>query len=177
MAVGVGAALLGVAGCGPGGLAGDESEGATEETSAAKSSGEVLAGVDPCGMLSDAELKSFGLKLPGKSTDALPWTPGCDYQGDPVGVMFVKNERQTVASSAKKDRWAEFERTEVNGRAAARAITKGSTQARICNVMFDSGGGMIQVRAQETRLPDDVDECAKALEIAKKVEPNVPEPA
>nr|WP_207630988.1 DUF3558 domain-containing protein [Actinopolyspora sp. BKK1] len=177
VAAGVGVALLGVAGCGPGGLAGDESEGATEETSAAKSSEEVLAGVDPCGMLSDEELKSFGLELPGETKSPLPWTPGCYYDGDTVSVSFNKNKRQTVDSAAKKDTWAKFERAEVNGRAGATAVTEGATQAETCDAMFDAGQGMIQIRAQEISRSDNLDECAKALEIAKKVEPNVPEPA
>ncbi len=80
-------------------------------------------------------------------------------------------------SAEKKDTWAQFERTEVNGRAAATAVTEGSTQAQICNVMFDAGQGLIQIQAQEAGRSDSLDECAKALEIAKKVEPNVPEPA
>ncbi|WP_245695559.1 DUF3558 domain-containing protein [Actinopolyspora saharensis] len=170
-------ALLGVAGCGPGGLAGDESEGATGETSAAKPSEEVLAGVDPCGMLSDEELKSFGLELPGEAMSTVPWRPGCDYSGDPFGVMFVKNKRQTADSAAKKDTWAKFERAEVNGRAGATAVTEGATQAGTCDAMFDAGQGMIQIRAHDVARSDSRDECAKALEIAKKVEPNVPEPA
>nr|WP_157405550.1 DUF3558 domain-containing protein [Actinopolyspora halophila] len=166
-----------VAGCGPGGLAGDASGGASGETSGAKPSGEVLAGVDPCGILSDAELNSFGLSTSGELTDTMPWRPKCYYEGEPVSLSISKNTRHTVDSSEKRDAWAEFERLKVNGRSAARAITEGSTQSRACDVMFDAGQGMIQVRTQEIRLPDDVDECAKALEIAEKVEPNVPEPA
>ncbi|WP_347567520.1 DUF3558 domain-containing protein [Actinopolyspora sp. BKK1] len=170
-------ALLGVAGCGPGGLAGDESEGATEETSAAKPSEEVLAGVDPCNVLSDAELKSFGLEVPGEVTNNPSWAPGCQYQGDPVVASIRKETRDTVDSAAEKDTWAEFRRTEVNGRTAATAVTKGATQARLCSALFDAGRGMIQIQAHEISSSDSLDECAKALEIAKKVEPNVPEPA
>ncbi|MGJ7905158.1 DUF3558 family protein [Actinopolyspora sp. H202] len=167
-----GVALVGSSACSP-------SDGAVgpSETTSASSSEEVLTSVKPCEMLSSDTLKSFGLEVPGKPMDTLPWTPGCDYMGDPVGVTLVKNTRQTVASSKEKSTWASFDRTKVNGRAGATAITKGSTQAQICNVMFDAGQGMIQVRAQETGRSDEIDECAKALEIAKKVEPNVPEPA
>ncbi|WP_092522507.1 DUF3558 domain-containing protein [Actinopolyspora saharensis] len=177
MAAGVGAALLGVAGCGPGGLAGDESGDAAGETSTAKPSGEVLAGVDPCNMLSESELKSSGLQGPGEKADTLSWREGCNYDGDPASLTLLKDTRQTVDSAEKKDTWAKFERTEVNGRAAATAVTEGSTQAQICNVMFDAGQGLIQIQAQEAGRSDSLDECAKALEIAKKVEPNVPEPA
>lgn len=117
VAAGVGAALLAVAGCGPGGLAGDASGNASEETSGAEPSGEVLAGVEPCGMLSEAELKSFGLKVTGEPSSTVPWRPGCYHEGSPFSVSFIKNKRQTVASSVKRDVWAEFKRAEVNGRA------------------------------------------------------------
>nr|WP_246300168.1 DUF3558 domain-containing protein [Actinopolyspora biskrensis] len=162
--------MLGAVGCSPG----DSSEGATEETSAAKPSGEVLAGVDPCGILSDAELKSFGLKTEGKVTNSPPWAPGCQYQGDPVVASIRKETRDTVDSAAKKETWAEFERTEVNGRAGATAVTEGATQAGTCDAMFDAGQGMIQVRAHDVARSGSRDECAKALETAEKVEPNVP---
>ncbi|SDP89684.1 Protein of unknown function [Actinopolyspora xinjiangensis] len=107
----------------------------------------------------------------------LEWEPACDYQGDPINVNMIKNMRETVKSASEKDVWAEFERLQVNGRSGARVITKGATKARSCTVMFDAGKGTVQVQANEVRLPDDVDECQKALEIARKVEPNVPEPA
>nr|WP_169336106.1 DUF3558 domain-containing protein [Actinopolyspora halophila] len=166
-------ALLGAVGCSPG----DSSEGATEGTSGAKPSGEVLAGVDPCGVLSDAELKSFGLKTEGEATNTPPWAPACQYQGDPVVASIHKETRDTVNSAEQKDVWAEFDRTEVNGRTAATAVTGGATQARLCSALFDAGQGMIQIQAHEVSSSDSLDECAKALEIAEKVEPNVPEPA
>ncbi|WP_223208096.1 DUF3558 family protein [Actinopolyspora erythraea] len=167
-----GAALLGMTGCSPGDITEDSSE-----TTGAKPSDEVLAGVDPCGLLSDEELKSFGLETRGEPRSELPWAPGCYYAGEPVTARLEKNTRQTVASSEKRSVWASFDRTQVNGRAAASAVPNGATEARACVLMFDAGQGLIQVQTQEIRLPDDVDECAKALEIAEKVEPNVPEPA
>ncbi|WP_033401502.1 DUF3558 domain-containing protein [Actinopolyspora mortivallis] len=172
MAVLAGAVLVGVTACSPGGGA----EGSSE-TTGPSSSEEVLASVDPCEVLSESELESFGLRGPGEPRSELPWKPGCYYEGSPINARLEKNTRQTVASSERKDVWAEFERVEVNGRPGARAITKGATQARTCNVMFDAGRGTILVRAMESSLPDDLDECAKALEIAETVEPKVPEPA
>ncbi|PRW62162.1 DUF3558 domain-containing protein [Actinopolyspora mortivallis] len=167
----MGAALTGATACSPSG--GTEN---SPETSSPTSSENSLASVDPCTVLSETELKSFGLKSPGSPAEPLPWTPGCDYLGDPIGLRLVKNTRETVASAEQKDTWATFERTTVNGRAAATAVTKGATQAETCDAMFDAGEGMIQVRATESRPPYTVDECAEALKIAKKVEPKVPEP-
>ncbi|WP_258174723.1 DUF3558 domain-containing protein [Actinopolyspora mortivallis] len=163
---------MGVTACSPSGGA-DEAG----RTSAAKPSEEVLAGVDPCDILPDAELESFGVSTTGEPTNRPPWAPGCHYRGDSVTVSVRKETRDTVASAEQKDVWAKFERTEVNGRAAATAIVKGATQARMCSALFDAGRGMIQIQATEVRPPDTVDECAKALEFAEMVEPKVPEPA
>ncbi|SDP89646.1 Protein of unknown function [Actinopolyspora xinjiangensis] len=170
-AVIAGAALIGAAGCSSGGGSGNASETDTS------SSEESLASMKPCDVLPQDTLKSLGLEVPGESVEHLPWAPGCDYDGDPVGLTLELNKREAVADAEQKSVWAEFERLKVNGRAGARAIVKGATQARGCDVMFDAGEGMVQVRTTETGRFDSVDECAKALEIAKKVEPNVPEPA
>ncbi|WP_092927536.1 DUF3558 family protein [Actinopolyspora alba] len=173
MTIVAGVALVSASACSPSEGAGDGSS----ETTGASPSGEALASVKPCELLSSETLKSFGLEIPGEAMNSLPWRPGCGYQGEPVSVTLYKDKRNTVASNEQKSTWAEFEHLEVNGRSGARAITQGTTKARLCNVMFDAGQGLIQVQAREDRLPDDVDECAKALEIAKKIEPNVPEPA
>ncbi|WP_460327993.1 DUF3558 family protein [Actinopolyspora lacussalsi] len=173
MAAVAGMALIGATACSPSEGAGNGSS----ETTGSSPSGEALATVKPCEMLSSEALKSFGLEVPGEPKDQLPWAPGCYYSGEPVSVRMEKNTRETVSSSEEKSVWVEFERLEVNGRTGARAINQGTTKARLCNVMFDAGQGLIQVQARENQLPDDVNECQKALEIAKKIEPNVPEPA
>lgn len=173
MTIVAGVALVSASACSPSEGAGDGSS----ETTGESPSGEVLASVKPCEILSSETLKSFGLQLPGKPEEMLPWKPACKYEGDPVDATIIKNKRQTVSSSEEESNWAKFDRTKVNGRPGATAITKGSTQARICNVMFDAGQGLIQVQALEVGRFDEIDECAKGLELAKKVEPNVPEPA
>ncbi len=173
VAAAVGVALVGVTGCGPGGLSGDTSP----ETTSASPSKDTLASVQPCQMLPPETLKSFGLEVPGEPKDQLAWEPGCYFAGEPVTAAMYKNTKQTVSSAEKQPVWAEFERIQVNNRSGARAITQGATKARSCTVIFDAGQGTIQVTTTEPRLPDDIDECQQALEIAKKIEPNVPEPA
>ncbi|WP_033401496.1 DUF3558 family protein [Actinopolyspora mortivallis] len=170
----VAAVLTGVLGCSPGADSGNTSDSSATEM---PSSEEVLASVKPCEILPSDTLKSFGLEMPGESVKQLPWAPGCDYEGDPVGLRLELNERETVAVAEQKPVWAEFERLEVNGRSGAQAIPEGATQAQGCDVLFNAGEGMVQVRTTETGRFDNIDECAKALEIAKKVEPHVPEPA
>ncbi|NHD18833.1 DUF3558 domain-containing protein [Actinopolyspora sp. BKK1] len=165
--------MLGALGCSPSG-SGDTSDSPSENQA---SGGKSLESLDPCKMLSEAELKSFGLELPGEPTEDLPWSPGCYYSGEPIVATLFKDTRNTVSANAEKPNWVEFERLQINGRSGARAITKGTTKARLCNAMFNAGDGLIQVQVRETNPPDTLDECAKALEIAKKIEPTVPEPA
>ncbi|MDR7300569.1 DUF3558 family protein [Haloactinomyces albus] len=173
MVLAAGVALVGASGCSAGGAV----EGPSTETSAPSAS-QSLQKVDPCKMLAPQDLKDFGLEGPGSPNTTLPWEPGCDYsRGDPITATVYKNMRQTVESAAKKPSWAMFKRIEVNGRSGAQAITKGATQARICSTMFNAGKGLIEVSVSESELPDDLDECAKSTEIAKRIEPEMPEPA
>lgn len=173
VALAAGVALVGTSGCSTGGAAGDKS---TETSVPSASQG--LKKVDPCKMLTPQDLKDFGLRGPGKPNTTLPWEPGCDYsRGDPITMTVYKNMRQTVVSAGKKPSWAMFKRIEVNGRSGAQAINEGSTQARICSTMFNAGKGLIEVSVSESELPDDLDECAKSTEIAKRIEPEMPEPA
>lgn len=172
VALAAGAVLAGASGCSAGGLAGEPSP---ERSAPPTAQG--LKKVDPCQMLIPRDLQDFGLEGPGTPNTALPWEPGCDYGGDPITATVYKNTRQTVESASKKPVWAMFQRVEVNERSAAQAITKGSTQARICSTMFNAGTGLIEVTVSESELPDDLDECAKSAEIAKRIEPRVPEPA
>lgn len=160
--------LLGTAGCGPGGLAGDDSG---EPSAPPQEAG--LAGVDPCAVLSPEKLTELGLEGPGQPLNDAPSEPGCDYMGDVIGATVSKNQGKTVESYAKQANWAKFESTDVNGRVGASAVDKGATQARICSAMFNAGGGVIVVDVSETR-PGNLDECGEALKIAKLIEPNVP---
>ncbi|NHD18832.1 DUF3558 domain-containing protein [Actinopolyspora sp. BKK1] len=165
-------ALLGALGCSPSG-SGDTSNSPSETQASGSNS---LESLDPCKMLSDTELKSFGLEPTGEPNEDLPWRTGCGYEGDPISATLFKDTRNTVSSNAEKSNWVEFERLQINGRSGARAITKGTTKARLCNAMFNAGDGLIQVQVRETNPPDTLDECAKGLELAKKIEPTVPEP-
>ncbi|PRW65415.1 DUF3558 domain-containing protein [Actinopolyspora mortivallis] len=163
--------MVGGCACSPAG----DTDGGSSETTSASSSEKELKSVKPCDMLSPDTLDFFGLEAPGEPADTLPRKAGCNFGGDPVSVTLLKDERNTVSSNEQKSVWVEFERLGVNGRTGARAITQGTTKARLCNVMFEAGEGLIQVQARENQQSDDVDECRKALEIAKRIEPNVPE--
>ncbi|MCA1187312.1 MULTISPECIES: DUF3558 family protein [unclassified Saccharopolyspora] len=127
-----------------------------------------LAKVDPCTMLTEQELAARGGRPPGYPNNDIAAEPGCDFDGDPFGYSFYKNQEMTVERYGERDVWWRFERSELDGRPAAITVVRGSASARICSTMFDAGGGVITVTAQET---DDEgrDECAESWLVAELI--------
>jgi hypothetical protein len=158
--------LAGAAACAPGNTSGNDSN----ESGSPAPQGQ-LSSVDPCAVLKPADSTAAGFEGAGKLQPGVD--PNCAYRGQLIAANVYKSTTETVAVAEKKPVWAKFERTDVNGRTGATAISSGSTQARLCSVMFDAGGGMIRVAVREIR-PGDLDECGEALKVAKLVEPNVP---
>ncbi|MGI8311194.1 DUF3558 domain-containing protein [Saccharopolyspora hattusasensis] len=159
-----GAALLAAAGCG-GGAAKQKPEPTQEKQG--------LSQVDPCTMVPPEVLESFGLRGPGEPDSNTSSEPGCYFNGERIAGIFYKNQEKTVESYGRQDNWAKFDRAEVDGRPAASAIDKGSTQARICSALFDAGGGVIILTVTEKR-DQGLDECAEGLKIAEAIAPRMP---
>ncbi|MER6987813.1 DUF3558 domain-containing protein [Saccharopolyspora hirsuta] len=157
-----GAALLVAAAC-----------GTPQEDPAPTASNQGLAQIDPCTMVSPDVLASFGLRQPGDPEDGDPSEPGCYFNGDKIAGIFYKNQEKTVESYGQQDNWAKYDRLEIDGRPAASAIDKGSTQARICSALFDAGGGVIKLTVTEKR-DQGLDECGEAVKIAEAVAPRMP---
>ncbi|MEV0055783.1 DUF3558 domain-containing protein [Saccharopolyspora shandongensis] len=159
-----GAALLAAAGCG-GGTAKRDPEPAQEKQG--------LAQVDPCTMVTPDVLESFGLRGPGDPETGISSEPGCYFNGERISGIFYKNQEKTVESYGKQDNWAKYDRLQIDGRPAASAIDKSSTQARICSTLFDAGGGVIILSVTEKR-DQGLDECGEALKIAEAIAPRMP---
>ncbi|MER7010379.1 DUF3558 domain-containing protein [Saccharopolyspora sp. NPDC000359] len=157
-----GAVVLAVAAC-----------GAPQEDPAPTRSDQGLAQIDPCTMVPSDVLASFGLREPGDPEGAGSSGPGCYFNGDKIAGIFYKNQEKTVESYGQQDNWAKFDRLEIDGRPAASAIDKGSTQARICSALFDSGGGLIKITVTEKR-DQGIDECGEAVKIAETIAPRMP---
>lgn len=132
-----------------------------------------LASLDPCALLTAEELAARGARSPGYPNRNITAEPGCDYDGDPFGYSFFKNQEMTVESYGAQDNWAKFDRRELNGRAAANTIDAGSTDGRICSTMFNAGGGVIIATVSELN-DEGRDECAESWRLAELVEPETP---
>ncbi|MCA1227714.1 DUF3558 family protein [Saccharopolyspora sp. 6M] len=145
-----------------------------DETPAARPKpGTGLADVDPCALLTDAELTSSGASVPGYPNDNISWEPGCDFDGDPFGYSVFKNQEMSVAKYETQAEWARYEHRELQGRAAANAIGTGSTKARVCTTLFDAGGGVLIVTASELN-DGGRDRCAESWRLAELIAPRVP---
>lgn len=99
--------------------------------------------------------------------------PGCYYNGERTAVIVYKNQEKTVEAYGQQDNWAKFDELTVDGRAAASAIDKSATQARICSTLFNAGGGSIIVDVSESR-DQGLDECAESQKIAEAIAPRMP---
>lgn len=166
LAVAAGVALLGATSC-------SSSEGGGTPVTESPRGG--LGDVDPCSFFAPDDLAAAGVEGPGAPEDDIPSVPGCTFEGESVFLSLYKNQDQTVDSYETAGSWDEYQRTDVNGRAAARAIASGSAGNNICSTLLDAGGGVVQVKVTAV-LPDEpVDTCAKANEMATRIEPRLPE--
>lgn len=161
--------IIALAGCGPGGLAGDE----PSESPPSPQAKPTLSSLDPCSLLKPEEAKEFGFEVPGEKSDILPSEPGCEYSGEPFSATLSYSTEKSVDRFGQQDNWATFDRTKVNGRTAATAIDGGATQARICTTLFDAGEGSILIDLSEKR-DKGLDECAESKKIAEAIEPRMP---
>ncbi|GAB2667977.1 hypothetical protein GCM10027271_29620 [Saccharopolyspora gloriosae] len=132
-----------------------------------------LSPVDPCALLTADELTERGAWVPGHPNNGITSEPGCDFDGDPFGYSFFKNQRMSVAKYGAQDNWAKFDRRELQGRPAANTIDASATKSRICSTMFDAGGGVIIVTAGELN-DEGRDECAESWRLAELIAPRMP---
>ena len=160
------AALLPLSGCALNSSA-DESAAARPDPAGG------LSGTDPCTLLAEDELVSYGVLLPGYPNASISAEPGCDFDGDPFGYSFAKNQQMTVDKYGSQDNWAKFDRRDLQGRKAASAIDSGSVGARICSTMVDAGGGVVIVTAGELN-DEGRDECAESWRLAEVIAPRLP---
>ncbi|MER7380804.1 DUF3558 family protein [Saccharopolyspora hirsuta] len=158
--------VLFAASCG-GGTTGS-GEGATEDPASS------LGQVDPCTMLSPEDLAAFGLRGPGEPDDNGASEPGCYFPGDPISGTFFKNQEMTVATYGDKPGiWEKYDRSQVDGRAAASGIATGAAEAGVCSTLFDAGGGVI-ILTVSNKGDSSIDACAEGMKIAEKIAPKLP---
>ena len=158
------AGLLSLSGCALGG----------EESPAPQPKPTGLRDFDPCTFLTADDLKTAGVAEPGEQVENFSFEPGCRFEGEKTLLTLYKNQDETVISYATGGNWDRYEQLDINGRNAARAISGGSSESGICNVLIDAGGGIAMITVSGA-LPDDVpDPCGEAEKLARRIEPRLP---
>ncbi|GAA4612947.1 DUF3558 family protein [Saccharopolyspora hordei] len=170
VAVTAGLSLLGLAAC----SGGSEGQSGSEEqppTSAAAGSG--LAQFDPCGFFKPDELTSWGVSMTSEEFSPVDFEPGCQWEGENMGVTLQKNVTETVESYARSN-WDKYEQRSLGGRNGAIAITAGGTGMGGCNALVDAGGGVV-IYGVDGYKRDSVDACAEVEKIASQTASRLPE--
>lgn len=160
----IGAALAGLTACGGG------ASGGTPPTPQVASG---LANLDPCKVMTPQQLGADGLPAQGKPQTQLSVEPGCQFDGDQELVTFYKDQEQTVDSYQTNGHWDTYQKITVNGRPAARAQGAGSKGNGVCEILMDSGGGVVYSKVTAPGESDD-QACASALKYAQQIESSLP---
>lgn len=157
-------AVLVLAGC-AGSVAGEPAASSVDPSSSA------LAEVDMCTIVSEEELRSFGLRPETGRVEEGQGDLGCFWLGAPITMGMVRN-LELVADDAF-DREENVITIRENDLAARNGVLSQVDEAS-CNQQLDAGSGsvLIIVRADQG---GDVDPCAEVVEIAELIAPRLPE--
>ena len=133
-----------------------------------------LAALDPCTLLSDAEIEALGFRPDTRRPTETLGLVGCAYVGPPNGVLgslgLLKEPEDTVADYAAR-MIEDFRENEINGRAGAQTQSFGN--GTDCTQMVDAGSGTVQV-TWIIDAPGAMDPCAEALRVMQMIEPELP---
>lgn len=149
----------------------------TPESEAEPLVGPSLAGFDPCSALSQSDLQHVGVTEPGEQVDE-NGEVGCDFRGDDEFLLRISKAEGTDLAGWEQQRggFSGFEPNSVGARPGISAVPSGSPEFTWCRQIIAAGDGSVSVEIKynaETG-PADAETCAKALEIAQVLEPNLP---
>ncbi len=135
--------------------------------------------IDPCTVLSDAELAQFGMQPETRRTVQELDAIGCGWRGQPFGLSLTTNPDTIAAYRERKDDpvFVSFAENEVNDRPGVQ--TQVAISGEQCAQAVGTGSGVLSVgvRLSGRASVDGVqaDSCAEALRIAELIELRIPE--
>jgi len=134
--------------------------------------------VDPCTLLTDAELAQLGMQPETRRTVQELDAIGCGWRGQPLGLTLTTNPDTIADYRERKDDpvFVTFTENQVNDRPGVQ--TRIATSGRQCAQAVGTGSGVLSVGVQlSSRAAVDgvqADPCAEALRIAELIEPRTP---
>ena len=135
-----------------------------------------LAMLDPCTLLSDAEIEALGFRPDTREPTDLLGLVGCGYfgpiYGDLRSLSVQKEPEDTVSEyAARAETFGGYRANEVAGRAGAQVqVAEDDTD---CTQMVNAGSGTVQVE-WSIREPGVMDPCVEALRVMQMIEPELP---
>jgi len=135
--------------------------------------------VDPCTVLSDAELVQLGRQPETRRTVQELDAIGCGWRGQPFGLTLTTNLDTIADYRERKDDpvFVTFAENQVNDRPGVQ--TQVAISGEQCAQAVGTGSGVLSVGVRlSARASVDgmqVDPCAEALRIAELIEPRIPE--
>ncbi|WP_229680381.1 DUF3558 family protein [Saccharopolyspora thermophila] len=138
---------------------------------------DVLTSFDPCTVLSSQEIQSFGASPEGKPSDLGLGEVGCDFDGDEFdfGVLKASNHDEAYWQG-QRTQFDEFTPNQVGGHQGFVGIELSGKGQGVCTQVMYVGKGsvIVDINYRSDKIPSDEATCAKAMEIARLVEPKLP---
>lgn len=165
-------AVAAAAGCGQQVAGAPSNAGATSVDPATSE----LVRLDPCTLLSDAEIEALGFRPDTRERTETLGLVGCGYLGPIYGVLrslsVDKEPEDTVADyAARAETFGGFRENEVAGRAGTQLQL--ADDGTDCTQMVNAGSGTVQVE-WSIRESGAMDPCAEALRVMLMIEPELP---
>jgi len=131
--------------------------------------------VDPCTVLTDAQLLGLGVRPESRRAVSELDARGCGWDGEVFGFSLTTNPDTVADYRDRRDSpiFNTFRDNEVNGRPGAQFTTRGDEQC--AQVLTAGSGGLVANVSDSSGVSDPVDECAEALRIMTMIEPKLPE--
>lgn len=138
---------------------------------------DLLAGFDPCTVLSPEEIQSFGASPQGEPADQGLGEAGCDFKGGDFNFGLLKaSDGNEAYWQGQRSQFDKFTPNQVSDRAGFSGISAGGAGQGVCSQFMYVGKGsvIVDVTYRSDKMPGDEATCAKAMEIAQVVEPKLP---
>ncbi len=131
--------------------------------------------IDPCTVLTDAQLRELGVRPESRRAVSELDARGCGWLGDPFGFTLTTDPDTVADYRDRRDSpiFNSFRDNEVNGRPGVQFTLGGDEQCG--QVLTVGSGGLVADVSDSSGLSDPVDECAEALRIMTMIEPKLPE--
>jgi Protein of unknown function (DUF3558) len=146
------------------------SKGAPVPPPTAPQSSAALVGFDACKVLTSDELQAYGVKSDEQDPLNQQGDVGCTWPGKPFSLGLAKSNNG-LSYWQSQGNFAQVHPNQVGARNGLSGIVNGSQGQGDCEEIVDAGGGSVTVQVGDFKSGDP---CAKALEIAQKIEPKLP---